>query len=74
MQQNPGCTLAGLGSLGVVVERWAAAGREASEGTAAGRGRTQPGCKASGWEGSQDRLHTERKHGMRMRGLKMLQQ
>lgn len=55
IQYNPGCTLAGPRSLCSGPELWAAAGWEAAEGTAAARGRMQPGCKASGWEGSQDR-------------------
>ncbi len=61
VQHNLGCMLAGLGSLHVRMERWAAAGQEAVEGTLAGRGWMQPGCKASGSEGSKDRLDTERK-------------
>lgn len=61
VQQNLGCMLAGLGSLGVRVERWAVAGREAAEGTMAVRGRMRPGCKALAQEGK-DRLETERSH------------
>ena len=66
VQRNPGCMPAGRGSLRLPVERWPAAGREAAEGTMAGRGCTRPGCKASGWEGSKDRLDVERKDGRRM--------
>lgn len=51
---------AGLRSLGKRVERWAVAGQEAAEGTTAGRGRRQPGCKASVEEGGQDRWLPDR--------------
>lgn len=74
VQHNWGCTQAGPGSPSARAERWAAAGREAAEGTPAGPGRTQPGCKASGGEGSRGQLGTERKHSMRRRGLKIFRQ
>lgn len=38
VQHSPGCMQAGLGRLSARVERWAPAGREAAEGTLAGRG------------------------------------
>ena len=57
--------LAAQESPAAQVERWAvSAAWVAVEGTAAGRGQTQPGYRTSGWWGRQDRLDTERKHGM----------
>lgn len=55
VQHIRGCTQAGKGSLGMRAERWPVAEQEAVEGTTAGRGRTQPGCKASVEEGRRDR-------------------
>lgn len=60
VQQKLGCMEAGLGSLRLQVERWAAAGSEASAGTPAGRVWTQPGCKASVVEDGQGQLETKK--------------
>lgn len=60
VQQKLGCMEAGLGSLRLQVERWAAAGSEASAGTPAGRVWTQPGCKASVVEDRQGQLETKK--------------
>lgn len=60
VQQKLGCMEAGLGSLRLQVERWAAAGLEASAGTPAGRVWTQPGCKASVVEDRQGQLETKK--------------
>lgn len=62
IQWSPGCTLAGPGSPCASSDLGAAAGRGAAEGTPAGRGCTPPGCRASGWVGSRDRLQTERRN------------
>lgn len=66
VQQSLGCMEAGLGSLRRQVERWAAAGSEASAGTPAGQVWTQPGCKASVVEDRQGQLETKDEVGVRM--------
>lgn len=66
VQQKLGCMEAGLGSLRLQVERWAAAGSEASAGTPAGRVWTQPGCKASVVEDRQGQLETKNEVGVTM--------
>lgn len=55
VQHNPGCMQVGPGSLRLRPEGCAAAGQEAAEGTPAGQGCKQPGCKASVEEGRRDR-------------------